>query len=92
MSDDTTKPRKKTVAEKLLHRKNLKESFPVMGKVRAPQAAAYLGFAISTFWAFVADGRIDAPIKFGARVSVWDAEYIRQLAANGIPVKPQVAA
>lgn len=92
MLDEAKNTSKKTDAEKLLHKKNLKESFPSAGKVRAPQAAAYLGFAISTFWAFVADGRIDAPTKFGARVSVWDADYIRQLAANGIPAKSKTAA
>lgn len=92
MSGKVIKPRQKPNTDKLLYCKNLKESFPETGKVRAPQSAAYLGLGVSTFWAFVADGRIKPPVKFGARVSTWDAEYIRDLAANGIPTKPQKAA
>lgn len=89
----TSKKRcKKPTADQLLHRKNLKESFPTAGKVRAPQIAAYLGIGISTWWGLVKEGRVLPPIKFGVLVSTWDAEYIRELAANGIPVKPQAAA
>ncbi len=61
--------------------------FPVEGKVRAKQAAPYLGIGISTFWLYVKQQRIVPPMRYGARVSVWDAQYIRELALNGIPEK-----
>lgn len=59
--------------------------FPHEGKVRAKQAAPFLGVGLSTFWLYVKQGRIDRPMRYGARVSVWDASYIRSLAENGIP-------
>ncbi|MEZ5453066.1 MAG: hypothetical protein R3E93_09695, partial [Thiothrix sp.] len=74
-------------AEALARRKILKDSFPETGKVRVPQIAAYLGIGASTLWLYVSQGRIQQPVKFGARVSVWDAAYIRQLADTGIPPK-----
>ncbi len=61
--------------------------FPVEGKVRAKQAASYLAIGVSTLWLYVKQGRIEKPMRYGARVSVWDAQYIRELAENGIPEK-----
>lgn len=61
------------------------QPFPTEGKVRAKQAAQFLAIGISTFWFYVSQGRIQKPRKLSQRVSVWDAEYIRDLAANGIP-------
>ena len=55
------------------------------GKVRAKESAPFLGIAISTFWLYVKQGRIEKPMRYGKRVSVWDAGYIRGLAKNGIP-------
>lgn len=59
--------------------------FPTEGKVRAKQAAPFLGIGISTFWLYVKQQRIVPPMRYGARVSVWDAQYVRELAENGIP-------
>ncbi|MGB1257725.1 MAG: helix-turn-helix transcriptional regulator [Thiolinea sp.] len=59
--------------------------FPREGKVRVKQAAPHLAIGISTFWLFVKQGRIKQPTRYGKRVSVWDAQYIRELAENGIP-------
>lgn len=93
MADKTNgKYIKPTKAQRLADKKVLKEAFPEMGKVRVPQIAAHLGIGASTWWLWVKEGRVLQPVKYGARVAVWDAEYIRELAANGIPVKPQVAA
>jgi len=58
--------------------------FPFSGNVRAKQSAQFLGIAQSTFWLWVKTGKIKKPKKHGARVSVWDATYIRELAKNGI--------
>lgn len=55
--------------------------------MRIKQSAPYLGIAVSTFWLYVKEGRIEQPMRYGARVSVWDADYIRSLAKNGIPAK-----
>lgn len=87
MTDKTKKPRTKPTADSLGYRRVLKEAFPSAGKVRVPQAAAYLGIGASTFWLYVKEGRVNQPVRYGARLSVWDAEYIRELAANGIPAK-----
>ena len=81
------KTRTKPTADALGYRRILKEAFPETGKVRVPQIAAHLGIGASTWWLYVKEGRVLPPVKFGARVSVWDAEYIRDLAANGIPAK-----
>lgn len=59
--------------------------FPREGKVRVKEAAPFLGIATSTFWLYVKQGRICQPMKYGKRVSVWDATYMRGLAENGIP-------
>lgn len=67
-----------------------KKRFPLDGKVRAKEAAPFLGIAISSFWLYVKQGRIKQPMRYGARVSVWDAEYIRELANNGIPAVAEV--
>lgn len=58
---------------------------PTEGNVRIKQAAPFLGIAVSTFWLYVKEGRIKQPTRYGARVSVWDVEYIRELAKNGLP-------
>lgn len=59
--------------------------FPFEGKARVKQAAPFLGIGVSTFWLYVSQGRIKKPTRYGKRVSVWDAQYIRDLATNGIP-------
>ncbi|WP_022952681.1 helix-turn-helix transcriptional regulator [Leucothrix mucor] len=64
--------------------------FAAEGKVRVKEAAPFLGIAVSTFWLYVKQGRIQEPMRYGARVSVWDAEYIRELANNGIPAVEEV--
>ena len=59
--------------------------FPVEGKVRAKQIAKFLSIGLSTFWLYVNQGRVKQPMRLSARVSVWDAAYIRGLAEHGIP-------
>ena len=70
---------------------NHSEPFPIDGKVRVKQAAPFLGVAVSTFWSYVKQGRINQPMRYGARVSVWDAEYIRDLSKSGIPEMDEAA-
>lgn len=65
--------------------------FPIEGKVRVKQAAPFLGVGVSTFWLYVKQGRINEPMRYGARVSVWNAEYIRELAKSGIPAASEAA-
>lgn len=78
--------RAKRQAKHFHFRKVASESFPAVGNVRANQCAAYLGVGVSTFWLYVSQGRIQQPMRYGKRVSVWDAGYIHQLKGNGIPV------
>ena len=59
-------------------------NFPHSGNVRAKQSAKHLAIGISTFWLWVKQGKIKPPTKHGARVSVWDANYIRDLAKHGV--------
>ncbi len=67
-------------------RHNMKEQyeFPKVGNVRAKQSAQHLSIGVSTYWLWVKQGKIKPPTKHGARVSVWQAEYIRELAENGV--------
>ncbi len=58
--------------------------FPLTGNVRAKESAQYLTIGISTYWLWVKEGKIKPPTKHGSRVSVWSAEYIRDLAENGV--------
>lgn len=60
--------------------------------MRVPQIASYLGIGASTWWLYVKEGRVNQPVRYGARLSVWDAEYIRGLADSGIPAKQQAGA
>lgn len=92
METKTSKPRTKPTADAPGYRRILKEAFPEVGNVRVPQIASYLGIGASTWWLYVKEGRVNQPVRYGARLSVWDSEYIRGLAANGIPAKAEKAA
>lgn len=85
----TQKKNRKCDEEKLYLYKVIAESFPAVGNVRAHQCAAYLGIGLSTFWLYVAQQRIQKPLKYGERISVWDAKYIHELRTNGIPQAPE---
>ena len=61
--------------------------FPSEGKVRAKRCAEYLSIGLSTWWLYVQQGRVKQPIRYGKRVSVWNAEYVRLLGEEGIPDK-----
>lgn len=65
------------------------DPFPFSGNVRPKQAAEHLSIGLSSLWLFIKQGRIDRPLKFSTRVSVFPASYIRHLAENGIPDKVQ---
>lgn len=65
------------------------EPFPYEGNVRVKQAAEHLGIGVSTFWSYVGASRIQRPIKYSKRMSVWSAKYIRELALHGIPEADQ---
>ncbi|MFZ1388147.1 MAG: hypothetical protein WBP46_14945 [Thiolinea sp.] len=82
-----TEPRKRAPlsSAQLEKRQILTQTFPTTGKVRVSQCAAFLGIGESTFWSLVKVGRIEQPMRFGKRLSVWDAAYIQRLAKQGIP-------
>ncbi|MFN4183664.1 MAG: helix-turn-helix transcriptional regulator [Hyphomonas sp.] len=63
-------------------------AFPETGFLRINQILAPAGpipVSKSTWWAGVKDGRFPKPLKLGSRVTVWRAEDIRQLIAEGVP-------
>lgn len=62
-------------------------AFPQTGFLRISQILAPAGpipVSKSTWWAGVKDGRFPKPMKLGSRVTVWRAEDIRQLMAEGV--------
>ena len=62
-------------------------AFPETGFLRIRQILAPAGpipVSKSTWWAGVKDGRFPKPFKLGSRVTVWRAEDIRQLMAEGV--------
>ena len=60
-------------------------SFPNEGLTRAKPAAKFLGIGVSTFWLYIKQGRIQKPLKFSERTSVFQCEYIRRLSVEGLP-------
>lgn len=72
----------------MAERKQLADSFPESGAVRAKQVAAFLGIGLSTLWSYASDkdGRIKKPTKLSPKISVWDAAYIRDIALNGFGI------
>ncbi len=62
------------------------QPFPAEGFVRIHDIIAPAGpipVGRSTWWAGVKDGRFPKPVKLGPRITVWRAEDIRALIANG---------
>lgn len=56
------------------------------GAMRAKTAAAFLGIAESTFWRWVAQGRLPKGIRLSARATVWkraDLEFFLEQAGKG---------
>ncbi len=62
------------------------QPFPAEGFVRIQDIIAPNGpipVGRSTWWAGVKDGRFPKPVKLGLRITVWRAEDVRALVANG---------
>ena len=70
-------------------KKEIEQTFPTYGNVRSKQAAKYLGIGHSTFLAYVHDGKIPKPIKYGKRLSVWPAKLIIKISKEGLPLKEE---
>lgn len=65
--------------------------FPEDGMVRAQLIADFLGIGLSTVWYWVKIGRLKPPVRIGARTSVWDAKYIRELASGTEEISREAA-
>ena len=50
---------------------------------RAKEAAELLRIGLSTYWRWVADGRISRGTKLGPRVTVWRREEVLSLLDGG---------
>ncbi len=59
------------------------EQAPADTGIDARELAMHLRIGVSTLWKFVADGLVEKPTKYGAKVSVWTVGYARKLAKNG---------
>lgn len=55
---------------------------PDTGYIRIRSVAAMCGIAVSTVWAWAAQGRFPRPTKLSHRVSVWSIADIRIWLAN----------
>lgn len=52
--------------------------------VRAKECAAMFGVSESTWWRWLAEGRLPKPIKIGPRVTCWRIEELeKRLAGKG---------
>ncbi len=57
-------------------------SLPETGFIRLPEVLNVIPIGKSTWWAGVKEGRFPAPIKIGARTSMWRVEDIHALIAE----------
>ncbi|MDF3862705.1 AlpA family phage regulatory protein [Achromobacter denitrificans] len=53
-----------------------------MGYARAPVVSGVLGIAVSTLWAWAAQGRFPKPVKLSPRVSAWPVADVRAWLAD----------
>ena len=61
-------------------------TLPETGFLRLKEILAPVGpipVSKSTWWEGVKDGRVPKPLKLGTRITVWRAEDIHSLIANG---------
>lgn len=68
------------------HAGHLPQPFPAEGFVRIQEIIAPKGpipVGRSTWWADLKDGRFPKPVKLGPRITVWRADDIRALIADG---------
>ena len=49
------------------------------GVLRAKDAAAFLGIGPSTFWRWVAEGKLPRGIRLSARCTVWRREFLEKV-------------
>lgn len=54
------------------------DQLPGTAYVRLPVVLSLLPCSRATFWRWVKTGRVPAPKKMGARISVWNVDEIRQ--------------
>lgn len=58
------------------------QGLPQCGFIRAKRFAAVLDIGESTLWKWAAEHRIPQPIKLSPRITVWDAEIVREWMAK----------
>lgn len=59
-----------------------REGFPRLKTIIGPDGP--FPVSKSTWWAGVKSGRYPQPVKLGPRITVWRAQDIRALVANGV--------
>ncbi|NJD24084.1 MAG: AlpA family phage regulatory protein [Betaproteobacteria bacterium] len=73
-SDQASQSRAASIPEAL---RNF-DSLPNSAQVRVPVVAGLLGVSPMTVWRMSADGRLPAPRKLSAKVTVWSVAELRQ--------------
>jgi predicted DNA-binding transcriptional regulator AlpA len=68
-----------TTAKRPRRRAQPLEVLPTTGHVRLRDIMAHLRIGRSTWWRWVKDKKVPAPIKLSAQLCVWRAEDIHQL-------------
>lgn len=56
---------------------------PDDGMVRAAEFARYLGIGKSTLYKYLAEGKIEQPVRYSSRCSVWSVDYVKDVASSG---------
>ncbi|MNX50888.1 hypothetical protein D3C86_815310 [compost metagenome] len=57
-------------------------TLPAVGYARAPAVSRVMGIAVSTLWAWTAQGRCPRPVKLSPRVSAWPVADVRIFLAD----------
>lgn len=57
-------------------------TLPAVGYARAPVVSRVVGIAVSTLWAWSAQGRFPKPVKLSPRVSAWPVADVRAWLAD----------
>lgn len=57
-------------------------TLPAVGYARAPVVSRVIGIAVSTLWAWSAQGRFPKPVKLSPRVSAWPVAEVRAWLAD----------
>ncbi len=62
---------------------------PIRGAMRAKECAKFLGIGESTFWRWVASGRVPEGIRLSPRCTVWPIEEMQGMVQRSQTASPK---